>query len=89
MCCCLLPPPPQPLPAAPLQKLTGSADGLLAAQRSPSTPLQRLAAHKQEVAELVGTHMGGTHMCLIPVTGLSKALQQCTCDLQLQLKRQC
>lgn len=36
-----------------VQKLTGSADGLLAAQRSPSTPLQRLAAHHKEVAELV------------------------------------
>lgn len=36
-----------------LKKLTGSADGLLAAQRSPSTPLQRLAAHHKEVAELV------------------------------------
>jgi len=36
-----------------LKKLTGSADGLLAAQRSPSTPLQRLADHHKEVAELV------------------------------------
>jgi hypothetical protein len=38
-----------------LQKLTGSADGLLAAQRSPTTPLQRLATHQKEVAELVST----------------------------------
>jgi DNA repair exonuclease SbcCD ATPase subunit len=36
-----------------LKKLTGSSDGLLAAQRSPSTPLQRLASHQKEVAELV------------------------------------
>lgn len=39
--------------AAALQKLTGSADGLLAAQRSPSTPMQRLASRQKEVAELV------------------------------------
>lgn len=37
----------------PQQKLTGSADGLLAAQRSPQTPMQRMAAHHKEVAELV------------------------------------
>lgn len=36
-----------------LTKLTGSADGLLAAQRSPSTPMQRLASRQKEVAELV------------------------------------
>jgi len=41
-----------------VQKLTGSADGLLAAQRSPSTPLQRLAAHHKEVAELVRSEQG-------------------------------
>jgi hypothetical protein len=32
------------------QELTGSADGLLAAQRSPATPLQRMSSHAQEVA---------------------------------------
>jgi len=32
------------------QSLTGSTDDLLAAQRSPKTPLQRLADHAQEVA---------------------------------------
>eukprot|EP00878_Enallax_costatus_P000627 GHUV01000730.1.p1 GENE.GHUV01000730.1~~GHUV01000730.1.p1 ORF type:complete len:638 (+),score=262.56 GHUV01000730.1:185-2098(+) len=33
-----------------LTKMTGSADGLLAAQRTPLTPLQRIAQHSQEVA---------------------------------------
>eukprot|EP00775_Hariotina_reticulata_P010525 gene10525-10685_t len=33
-----------------LKSLTGSAEGLLAAQRAPKTPLQRLADHAQEVA---------------------------------------
>lgn len=32
------------------QALTGSDEGLLAAQRSPATPLQRLAGHAQAVA---------------------------------------
>jgi hypothetical protein len=32
------------------QELTGGADGLLAAQRSPATPLQRMSSHAQEVA---------------------------------------
>jgi hypothetical protein len=36
-----------------LTKLTGSADGLLTAQRSPLTPLQRIAQHSQEVAGAV------------------------------------
>lgn len=36
--------------AAKLKELTGGADGLLAAQRSPATPLQRMSSHAQEVA---------------------------------------
>lgn len=33
-----------------LTKMTGSADGLLSAQRSPPTPMQRIVQHSQEVA---------------------------------------
>jgi hypothetical protein len=55
-----------------LQKLTGSADGLLAAQRSPTTPLQRLATHQKEVAELVSTWglagMEGAHLFMSPLS---------------------
>ncbi|KAF8072650.1 hypothetical protein HT031_000310 [Scenedesmus sp. PABB004] len=36
-----------------LTKLSGSADGLLAAQRAPLTPLQRMAQHGAEVAGAV------------------------------------
>eukprot|EP00879_Flechtneria_rotunda_P024559 GHRR01026039.1.p1 GENE.GHRR01026039.1~~GHRR01026039.1.p1 ORF type:complete len:229 (-),score=108.03 GHRR01026039.1:698-1384(-) len=36
-----------------LTQLTGSADGLLAAQRNPLTPLQRMAQHAKEVSARV------------------------------------
>lgn len=63
-----------------LQKLTGSADGLLSAQRAPSTPLQRLAAHQKEVAELVSgadmhahTAAANMHTCSATVGTLAYA----------------
>lgn len=43
------------LPPCHPQELTGSADGVLAAQRSPATPLQRMASHAQEVAGQVAS----------------------------------